>query len=153
MKPTQPWVKLVGRIAGSYAIAVLAAGASFGLFLTLLVMFQSWGDMGWVAVLLGPLLAFLTYGGTLALMMAIYALVPFVLAISALRFFNLGGWISHALAGSIVGMIAVILAIRRLPDPDGLWLMPIPGVIVGIVYWAAFRYVSKEPLRSQETIG
>ena len=153
MRPTQPWVGLVRRIACSYAIAVLAAGICVGLFLALMMAIQPLGERSWPAILLGPIFLFLLYGGMFAIMIAIYAFAPFVLAICALRFFNRVDWFSHALAGSLVGVVAIGLALLRVPDPGYIWLMPAPGFILGIFYWAAFRYLSNEPVRPQETMA
>jgi len=153
VKPTQPWVSLVGRIACSYAIAVLAAGISIGLFLALMMVIQPLGDRGWPAILLGPIFLFLLYGGMFAIMIAIYAFAPFVLAICALRFFNRVDWFSHALAGSLVGVVAIGLVLRRVPDPGYILLMPVPGFVLGIIYWATFRDLSNESVRPQETMA
>ena len=152
MRPAQSGLNLVGRIAGSYAIAVLAAGISIGLFFALMLIIQPLGDRGWPAILLGPIFLFLVYGAVSAMMIALYAFAPFVLAICSLRFFNRVGWFSHALAGGFVGAVAMSLALRRVPEPGYIWLMPVPGFIVGTVYWAAFRRLSKEPGPPQETV-
>ena len=152
MRPAHSSLNLVCKIAGSYAIAVLTAGISIGLFSALMLIIQPSGEKSWLATLLGPILLFLVYGVVSAMMIALYTFAPFVLVICSLRFFNRVGWFSHALAGSFVGAVAMSLALRRVPEPVYMWLMPVPGFIVGTVYWAVFRRLSKEPGSPQETI-
>ena len=69
-----------------------------------------------------------------------YSAVPFLAAIGLMRYLRRGDWLAHALAGMVVGYVALWLFSGNLLPPN---LAQVPfllaGFVAGLVYWFCRR--------------
>ena len=80
--------------------------------------------------------------GLIAIVMGIAALIPFLMAKFAMKYFEFDGVVAHAVSGLLVGVYASSL-LHREPDlviRFGLW-----GLLAGLVYWVV-RAVGRQVL-------
>lgn len=125
-----------------YAVAALAASAFF--------IFIIVGPLGWAPEEL-PWVVFGSLAVTVpvtALFVAYYAFLPACVAIVVAEFLGKRDWLSHALAGGLVGAVVAGLSRERplhgeagfgnaFSDPGLILTVVGSGVVGGIAYWLA----------------
>jgi hypothetical protein len=101
-----------------------------------------------VLLLLGtPPADFVDFYPGAAMIVLVFALVPFALAIAILHAIKRTGWLAHAAAGLVVSLAAqFIMSPGMLGQPGALmdgWPIPVAGALAGLVYWLVNRALSR----------
>lgn len=112
----------------SYSIAALVAAA-----IVLLLIGSNRADFA--SFLIGA-----------TLLVLVFALAPFALALYILQAIRRTGWLAHGVAGLLVSLAAqLIMSPAMLLHPGAIldsWQLLVGGGVAGIVYWALFRFIS-----------
>ena len=126
-----------------YAFASFATGSMFILG-TMITSIIYRGLPGTISVWFVTPFVFLFVAVWFSFLVSIFAAVPAILLILALRFVGATGPIAHALAGlgaaaaSMIGLNALVF-FRR--DLGADWPLIAVGAVAGIVYWYAFEKI------------
>jgi hypothetical protein len=81
------------------------------------------------------------------LLVLVFAVVPFALAIGVLHAIKRTGWLAHTLAGLLVSLAAQFimspgLVVRPSAVVDN-WPIPLAGAVAGLVYWLVFQALDR----------
>lgn len=127
-------LKLLAGLASYVVASVVAAVLVLASMLA-----QDVVRSGWSSLSTAFTTDFVSFLPAAALIVMVYALLPFLAAIALLHVVKRTGWLAHAVAGAAVSLVAqIIMAPGLMMRPGEVvesWPMLLGGAVAGATYW------------------